>query len=339
MKDKQTWKEFYEAAIAYRDLKPWEWMHDNDIIGVQDPESGEIGYCCVMGNAGEVYALGLYPGDEGFKSYLLLLNQPDGISLEDQAALGLNQILLKVEFVDRGELTETDLKQIKALGLKFRGRNQWVQARYHLPGTPGWPINVEQAKRLTYALRQACEVAARFKEDEGVLYEKGDKMLLRVPEQKEGQLNWKDKYVKPKGYDVTPFPVIKPSPALVRKAKKELKHSKGAILFLFQYMRHQVKGDDGLPFIPRLALWISYPDGMILHMDLLGREDGLEKLEASFFKLMHQTMGVIPGQIVFNSMMGANALSRLASALDFEMMYAPEEPIFEEVIQSMDMFL
>lgn len=338
MKDKQTWKEFYEAAIAYRDLKPWEWMYDGDMFGVQDPESGEIGYCCIMGNAGEVYALGLYPGDEGFKSYLLLLNQPDEISMEDQFALGLNQLMFKVEFVDRSELSEKDLKQIKALGLKFRGRNQWVQARYHLPGTLGWPINAEQAKRLTHALRQACEVAARYKENEDVLYGKDDKMLLRVPEQKEGQLNWKDKYVTPKGYNITPFPVIKPSPALVKKAKKELGHSKGAILFLFQYMRSQVKGDDGLPFLPRLALWITYPDGMIVSMEMLGREDGLEKLEASFFKLVHQ-MGFIPRQIVFNSMMGSNALSRLAMELDIEMMYAPEEKIFKEVMRSMDMFL
>ncbi|MCO6489542.1 MAG: hypothetical protein J5I98_14040 [Phaeodactylibacter sp.] len=338
MKDKQTWKEFYEAAIAYRDLKPWEWMHDSDIFGIQDPESGEIGYCCVMGNAGEVYALGLYPGDEGFKSYLLLLNQPDEISMEDQFALGLNQIMFKVEFVDRSELSEKDLKQIKALGLKFRGRNQWVQARHHLPGTLGRPINAEQAKRLTHALRQACEVAARYEEDEDVLYGKDDKMLLRVPEQKEGQLAWKDKYVTHKGYNITPFPVIKPSPALVKKAKKELKHSKGAILFLFQYMRSQVKGDDGLPFLPRLALWITYPDGMIVSMEMLGREDGLEKLEASFFKLVRQ-MGFIPRQIVFNSMMGSNALSRLAMELEIEMMYAPEEKIFEEVMRSMDMFL
>jgi len=337
MKDQQTWKEFYEAAIAYRDLSPWEWMHDGDIFGVQDPESGEIGYCCIMGNAGEVFALGVYPGDEGFKTYLLLVNQPDELTLEDQVALGLNQILLKVEFVDRAELTEQDLKQIKALGLRFRGRNQWVQAHSHLPGAPGWPINVEQARRLTHALRQACDVAVRYVEDEGVLYGKGNKMLLRVPKQKEGQLVWQDRYVANKGYNVTPFPVIEPSPALVKKAQKELKRGKGAILFLFQYMRNQVKGDDGLPFIPRLALWISYPGGMIVSMDMLSREDGPEKLEASFFKLIHE-MGFIPQQIAVNSVMGNKALSLLAEELGIELMLAPEERIFKEVMKSMERF-
>lgn len=337
MSTQQIWKEFYEAAIEYRDLEPWEWMYDNDIFGVQDPESGEIGYCCVMGNAGEVYALGLYLGDEGFKSYLLLLNQPDEISQEDRIALGLNQILLKAEFVDRKGLTEKDLKQIKALGLKFRGPNQWVQARYHLPGTLGWPINVEQAKRLTHALRQTCVVAIRFREDEDLLYGNEDKMLVRVPEQKGEQLTWKDRYIPIKEYDITPFPVIEPSPALVKKAKQELKHSKGALLFLFQYIQRQVKGDDGLPFFPRLAMWISYPDGMIINMELMDPKDGLEKLQASFFRLIHQ-MGVIPRQIAFNSIMGTDALSELSLALDIEMVYAPEEPIFEEVIRSMDMF-
>lgn len=338
MKDQQTWKEFYEAAIAYRDLKPWEWMHDGDIFGVQDPESGEIGYCCIMGNAGEVFALGVYPGDEGFKTYLLLVNQPDELTLEDQVALGLNQILLKVEFVDRAELTEQDLKQIKALGLRFRGRNQWVQARSHLPGAPGWPINVEQARRLTHALRQACEVAVRFKEDDDVLYGEPGKILVRAPAQREGQLAWKDEYAPYKDYeDATPFPTLQPSPALVKNAKQKLKKKPAAFLLLYQYMRSQVKGDNGLPFIPRLALWISYPDGMIVSMDMLSREDGLEKLEASFFKLIHE-MGFIPQQIAVNSAMGNEALSLLAEELGIELMLAPEERIFKEVMKSMERF-
>ncbi len=60
-----------EAATACRGLKPWEWMHEGDIFGVKDAESGGIGYSCIMGNAGEVYALGVYLDDEGFKLYQL----------------------------------------------------------------------------------------------------------------------------------------------------------------------------------------------------------------------------------------------------------------------------
>ena len=338
MKDQKTWKEFYEAAIAYRDLAPWEWMHDSDIFGVQDPESGEIGYCCVMGNAGEVFALGVYPGDEGFKSYLILLNQPDDLPFEDQVALGMNQVMLKVEFVDRADLAEQDLKQVKALGLKFRGRNQWVLARFHRPGTPGWPLDANQARRLTHTLRQACEVAVRFKEDEGLLYGNEGKMLLRASKQKDVQLEWEDQYEKFKAYTVSPFPSIKPTPALVKKAKKELKQKPGALLFMHQYMRSQVKGEKGLPIVPKISLWVSYPSGMILGTEMLGPEDGMEKLEASFFKQIHK-LGYIPQQIGASSVMGSQALAQLAKELGIELLVIPEEPVFKEVLKSMQMFL
>jgi len=58
----QEWKALYEAALEFKELAPWNWMNDTDFFGVKDPVSGEIGYCCIMGAAGEYYALGLYSG-------------------------------------------------------------------------------------------------------------------------------------------------------------------------------------------------------------------------------------------------------------------------------------
>ncbi len=79
----QEWKALYGAALEFKELAPWDWMHDCDIFGVKDPESGEIGYCCIMGAAGEHYALGLYSGSEGLMGLSQILTGEFTVSQDE----------------------------------------------------------------------------------------------------------------------------------------------------------------------------------------------------------------------------------------------------------------
>ena len=63
----QEWRDLYRAADTFKELAPWDWMLDSDLFGVRNPDTGEIGYCCIMDNLGEHFAFGLYRGDEGLR--------------------------------------------------------------------------------------------------------------------------------------------------------------------------------------------------------------------------------------------------------------------------------
>ena len=65
----EEWRRLYRAAAEFCRCGPWVWMADDELFGVCDPESGEVGYCSVMGQLGEVFALGVFLGAEGYSGY------------------------------------------------------------------------------------------------------------------------------------------------------------------------------------------------------------------------------------------------------------------------------
>lgn len=331
-------RELYEAAIAFRDLRPWEWMYDSDLFGVEDPMTGEIGYCCIMGNAGQVFGLGVYLGEEGFKTYLAMANMPDDLPFCDTAAIALDQRMLMVEFVDRKELQEPDLAQIKALGMKFRGRRQWPKLRDYRPGFVPWFLNPDQTRFLTLALQQAVDVATRCKDDEAILGDEERGMLIRTASRKNGDGQWTDRYQPSKELTVQFFPSKDPLSARVKKAQKELPWKSTTLLYLLQYNRTAVEEKDQYdrPHIPKIAVWIDDASGMILGFDLISPKQAMEQIEAAFFNQLHQ-LGFIPRQIGVGSVMALAALIPIAEALQIKMALIPDEPAFQEVQESLGM--
>jgi hypothetical protein len=159
------WQALYEAATAFKKARCWEWMYDDDLFGVMDPETGEIAYCCIMGQLGEQYALGAYLGSEGLQSILDMMEGPDKFSTD----LFFIQKCIMASFENREDLEKEDRAMIKELGLKFRGKKQWPQFRSYEPGLYPWFIDAWECRFLTLALQQALEVSLRCRSSKAII--------------------------------------------------------------------------------------------------------------------------------------------------------------------------
>jgi hypothetical protein len=343
--NKEMWLRLYRAAEAFRDLAPWEWMYDSHLFGIKDPKSGETNYGCIMGNAREVFALGLYLGKSGLKSYLRLYNNAydDDTSMADRIAESFSQLMLKAEFVNRDEIESFDRKVFADLGLKYRGNNQWVQLRFVKPNYLPWAINDEQAETLLHALEQAVIIAKNFQKNPDLLPVIGQEpnIFVRIPRQENGEMVWVNGLeALPELEEEQDIREIHPTNVdIIAKTKKTLKKHKVSLCFYHAHMHTPIQENKyAAPRIAKLALWVAYGNGSIIGTEVIDADESRESIERKLIKHLMK-IGVKPANIIGNSNFACETIAAICEALDIPLHLDPDLEEFSDIEKSFMQFL
>jgi hypothetical protein len=288
-----VWKKLYDAAIALREIEPWQWMSDSQVFGVQNPEDKEIGYCCVLGALGEVLGLVVYLGTAGLEQHRKIQS---GKIRAGSPTIIHGQSCLTAWFSNRGDLDKTDIKIATQVGLKPRGRAAWPQFRSFRPGYHPWFLTENEAKYLTLCLEQTREMALRLRTNpEWLAAPSRGRYRVRVPvenpdpaaaeashaahpaysESLAGQpllfadlarshsWEWGDQWLKPAPL---PEPVIRSVPldeVRLQRIKNASRGHHGIWEIDADYMTEAVEGDKR-PFLPYMLLCADHDSGFIL---------------------------------------------------------------------------
>lgn len=145
----EQWESLYEVAENLKKLAPWRALYETDILVLQLPGREEPVYCSVLGQGGMSFGIGIYPGHESLLRFNRIINQ-DAYRPE---LLALEQDCLMCHFGDREDIEAEDREVMKKLGLRFRGKSQWIYFRSMVPGQFPWYLNADQAELLTAALQ------------------------------------------------------------------------------------------------------------------------------------------------------------------------------------------
>ena len=258
----KEWRELYESAKDFMNLKPWAWMLDSDLFGVKNPENKEIGYCCIMGELGEIFALAVYLGPKGLDGYLRI--QSREIDIDDTDIMHVQKCLM-ASFEDRGHMEKEDYGTIKQLGLKFRGRKAWPQFRSYLPGYVPWFLTDEEARFLTIALEQAVHVAKGLKMDKDLLTPpKESQLLVRVPNFKEDSANWIDEWMELPRLEKSEFKASPLDEIHLQRIKKNMTKKQGIWEIDYFYFPGAVQ-EEGRPYHPRASVIMDHASELALH--------------------------------------------------------------------------
>jgi len=284
---REQWRELYDAAIRFKAIECWNYMYDSEVFGVQNPETEEIGYCCIMGNLGEHFALAAYLGTEGLKGYLRIASR-EGFSLPNEA-LHCHKCLM-ASFEDREYLEKDDLQMAKALGLKFRGRHAWPLFRSYLPGYAPWFLTSDEARYLTLVLNQAMDVALRRKDDPELFTPPAERRyLVRVPKKSENGVKWTDEWLEPSPLDEPEQEELPPDRDRLDGIKSRVTQYYGVLEVDSFYSPMGVAEKGERPYYLYMTLCVEQNSGLILGKHLAKASEYRSEFVNAFLKLLEDS--------------------------------------------------
>jgi hypothetical protein len=152
-----TMQTLYDSATDLLARQPWNLLAEDKLVLIEAAGSGELCFCSVMGALGQVRALHVYLGSEGYQLFKKLQSGETMTVGEFYAA----QRSVYVEFVRLGELTSPDRNLLKAMGHPLKRGTLAPMFRSVRAGYYPWYVTEGEARILAKCQRAVvtmCEL-------------------------------------------------------------------------------------------------------------------------------------------------------------------------------------
>ena len=306
-----------QAAADFAALKPWEFMHESDLVGLIDPATGETRIGSVLGGAGEIFAAVFYRRG-GLRWILQMVSEePDPESLN--AVEGMD--CLKLEFVPKKELHKEDVARLNAAGFKPPGRGAvWPQFRASEPGWHPWHVTQTEAEQFLTDLPRLTAFCKLLEENPDLFESRPLTEIPFLPAPMPARalrlddLEWRPVVHLPE----TPRAFRATAEEMERLLK--LERVPGAA---FEFDSTLMPGasflEKGRPCFGRLSLLVETSRGMVAGMDLgSGAVAAHEAAGRGLVKGL-LTAGVRPGKLMIGGSQLQPVLEPLCEALDIKL--------------------
>lgn len=352
--NRAIWQALYNAIDQFQTLKPWTWLLESMIFAVKSPYSNNIGYCSVMGFAGEHFALAVYLNRNGLATFLEMRaasintnNEQIDFNYLRELAL-FEQDCFMVAFETKKYITEDDEATMQQLDRKYKPRTRRPQIRYHEPSYLPWYITDAQVEELTAFIEQTIVVAKMTQKNPALLMQtpEHEAIYTRIPSQIANESTWTDAWINPfEEEEEAPnaanehkvFKLVYPQ--RVNQIKKDLKQTNAALIMALCPIPSAVTSNtEAKPFYAQLLLSMDYESGEALIMDMksamLSPKQLTNNFDEAFFTQLEK-LGFIPKKIMVNQETIEELLIAPCKALNIELIYDEED----ENLMAVDFFM
>jgi hypothetical protein len=258
-------EKLYRFMVEIKELEPWNELWDRDLMLIYFPNEAEPVLCSVMGKNGECYGIGVYPGFNAIMSYFRLvdLGQANFLSM-----LGFTDCI-NCYFGSREELDPTERKNIKEMGLIFRGKNNWPYFRRSRPERQPWVISEEDAAVLEQVLEQFIAAYKQYIKDDNLIvnFEKNEILCHRYAPKAH---TWITESMRmPPLQFVKPQYIIKNEILIASLKTKKISEFRLEADTIYFPMPCEESSNGEAPYLVRLALLVNVDTKIIIAQRLL----------------------------------------------------------------------
>jgi hypothetical protein len=155
-----TGRRLCQLAGVVASHQPWAKLLEDDLVFVHDAVRDQNDACSVMGKLGQVYAVVVYLGVEGYHFFRKLQESAE-ISRGDFFA---EQRSISVEYVGRKELTRQDRELLAAAGFPSVRGGMYPKFRAIRPGYMHWYVTEGEARILAGGLDAVAAICHALSE-------------------------------------------------------------------------------------------------------------------------------------------------------------------------------
>ncbi|SFU43868.1 hypothetical protein SAMN05421543_10215 [Alicyclobacillus macrosporangiidus] len=309
-------------------------MYDDALFAVEDPDTGQIGYCSVMGAIGEFFGLAVFPGEAGWRSLHRLMDDDEpSPAAEEERVYG--QFALIASFEGSRDVTEQDRAVMKQLGLRFRGENAWPVFRSHRPGYVPWYLTRDEAKFLSIALSQATTVASRVRQQPDLLEPpQPNQILTRRRVQDGAAFEWIDVWTETP--QITPpapaVPTVRVDEVTLKRIRRQASRKGEWEVDIF-YAPFVIQEGER-PMFSKMLMCVDHASGMILQVHAAGHQTYAQESVDKLVEILRA--GRCPEAFLIQRPEVGALLRPLAEGLGIELREEDWLPALEEAREALE---
>ncbi len=273
----EEWRTLYEVLEQTRQLAPWRWLDQTHIFGVEDPESGEVGYVSVQGAYDEDPGVTLYRGEEGWEAHWALIEfaAETGV-VPDELALSIP--MLVAGWTSAEQLAPHEVERLRGLGLAPQDDTHWPIARSFRPGWAPWYLTGHETRFLTLALEQLLILAERVRPQGGAfLIDRLAQGQVLVRTRRQPPDRWTDEWRPLPEIQNSPYRVHIPGPAL--DELRQIPPNKDEVQVDFFMLPSAIaESPHERPYIPYILLLVDADANAVIQAEVLDAREGVRTL-------------------------------------------------------------